>query len=73
MAKTTKSKTKSLILKFPTEEFKDIIGSYAEKTGWTKKVKSSERGSTEEVKNPLTQEQHVIKILQERLLSLYRK
>ena len=66
-----KVETKSLTLKFPTEEFDSIIDSYAEKTGWTKKIKlPKKQGKVKQVENPLIKEQHVIKILEERLLSL---
>ena len=66
-------KTKTLTLRFPEDQFEAVINSYAEKTGWSKQIKLKKKlGVVRKKKNPLTQEEHVAKILQDRLLSLYK-
>ena len=64
--------TKTLTLRFSEDQFEGIINSYADKTGWTKQVAIKKLGVQRKKKNPLSQEQHVAKILQDRLISLYR-
>ncbi len=63
--------TKKLILELPAEDFDEIVKGYAEKTGWTDKVKP--KGKKTKVKNPLSFEKHAAKNLEDRLISLNRK
>ena len=70
MAKT-KLKTKTLTLEFPANEFEDIIESYAKKTGYKKSlVLPKKHGIFKRIRNKLTAEEHVAKILEDRLISL---
>ncbi len=64
-------KFKELVLRFPAEDFDDIIKSYAGKTNFKEKVDlPKKQGKIKKIKNPLSMEQHVAKVLQDRLVSL---
>jgi len=61
---------KELTLKFPAKDFESIIKTFAKKTGWEKEIDGKKKqGKVPKIKNPLSREKHVQKVLQDRLIS----